>query len=145
LRDLDTKLGEHRRARAPLDQLYAEKPFQLVDLHRKSGLADATLRRSPPEMLMTGKCVQVTQLPDSDHADKIFLMPRQCNLIGFLGTSQKKWEPQKFASLCKLIHQRTLGWESSFRWNARGSADRGLRLDPETANENAGAVKSTLT
>jgi hypothetical protein len=38
-------------------------------------------------MLMTGKRVQITQLPDSDHADKIFLMPRQRNLIGF-------WHPQ---------------------------------------------------
>jgi hypothetical protein len=57
LRDLDAKFSKHRRARAPLDQLYAEKPFQLVDLHRKSGLADATLRRGPSEMLMTGKRV----------------------------------------------------------------------------------------
>jgi hypothetical protein len=33
LRDLDAKFGEHRRARAPLDQLYSEKPLQFVDLH----------------------------------------------------------------------------------------------------------------
>jgi hypothetical protein len=32
--------------------------------------------------LMTGKRVKITQLPDSDHPDKIFLMPRQRNLIG---------------------------------------------------------------
>jgi hypothetical protein len=43
-------------------------------------------------MLMTGKRVQVTQLPDSDHADKIFLMPRQRNLIGFLAPAKKQWE-----------------------------------------------------
>jgi hypothetical protein len=40
-------------------------------------------------MLMTGKCVQITQLPDGDHADKIFLMPRQRNLIGFLAPAKK--------------------------------------------------------
>jgi hypothetical protein len=40
-------------------------------------------------MLMAGKCVKVTQLPDSDHADKIFLMPRQNNLIGVLPQAQK--------------------------------------------------------
>jgi hypothetical protein len=40
-------------------------------------------------MLMTGKCVKITQLSDGDHADKIFLMPRQRNLIGFLAPAKK--------------------------------------------------------
>jgi hypothetical protein len=38
---------------------------------------------------MTGKCVKITQLSDGDHADKIFLMPRQRNLIGFFAPAQK--------------------------------------------------------
>jgi hypothetical protein len=33
LRDLKAKFSEHWCARSPLDQLYAEKPLQLVDLH----------------------------------------------------------------------------------------------------------------
>jgi hypothetical protein len=49
-------------------------------------------------MLMTGKCVQITQLPDGDHADKIFLMPRQCNLIGFLAPAKKNGNRKSLGS-----------------------------------------------
>jgi hypothetical protein len=89
LRDLKAKFSEHWRARAPLDQLDAEKPFQLVDLHRKSRLADTTLRRGSSEMLMTGKRIEITQLPGRDHPDKIFLTPLQSNLIGILAPAKK--------------------------------------------------------
>jgi hypothetical protein len=40
-------------------------------------------------MLMTGKRIKITQLPDRDHPDKIFLMPRQSNLIGILAPAKK--------------------------------------------------------
>jgi hypothetical protein len=36
------------------------------------------------------------QLPDRNHADKIFLTPRQRNLIGFFGLSMEK-------SSCALV------------------------------------------
>jgi hypothetical protein len=42
-------------------------------------------------MLMTGKRIKITKLPGRDHPDKIFLMPRQSNLIGFLAASLKHW------------------------------------------------------
>jgi hypothetical protein len=83
-RELDAKFGEHRRARTPLDQLDTENSFQLVDLHRKGGLADRTLLRGSSKVFLTSKCIEIMQLPDRYHADKIFLMPRQSNLIGFL-------------------------------------------------------------
>jgi hypothetical protein len=40
-------------------------------------------------MLMTGKRIEIAQLPSRDHADKIFLMPRQSNLIGILAPAKK--------------------------------------------------------
>jgi hypothetical protein len=40
-------------------------------------------------MLMTGERIEITQLPGRDHADKIFLMPCQSNLIGILAPAKK--------------------------------------------------------
>ena len=62
-------------------------------------------------MLMTGKCVQITQLPDSDHADKIFLMPRQSNLIGFLAPAKKNGNRKSLGSVWVEI--------TSARWEGK--------------------------
>jgi hypothetical protein len=63
-------------------------------------------------MLMTGKCVQITQLPDGDHADKIFLMPRQRNLIGFLAPAKKNGNRKSLGIRVGWNHQRPLGGEA---------------------------------
>jgi hypothetical protein len=40
-------------------------------------------------MLMTGKRIEITQLPGRDHPDKIFLTPLQSNLIGILAPAKR--------------------------------------------------------
>jgi hypothetical protein len=41
-------------------------------------------------VLVTSQCIEIPQLPDRNHADKIFLMPGQSKLIGLFGASMKK-------------------------------------------------------
>jgi hypothetical protein len=83
LRDLDAKIGEHRSAPAPLDQLDTERFFQLAHLHRKRGLTDSASLRGSSEVLVTSKCIKIMKLPDRNHADKLRLTWRQGNFIGF--------------------------------------------------------------
>lgn len=59
-------------------------------------------------MLMTGKCIKIMQLSGRNHADKIFLMSRQSNLIGFYFLrAQKKMssrpEPQERLAVSKAV------------------------------------------
>jgi hypothetical protein len=60
-------------------------------------------------MLMTGKCVQIAQLPDGDHADKIFLMPRQRNLIGFLAPAKKNGNRKSLG--IRVVEITSARWE----------------------------------
>jgi hypothetical protein len=47
-------------------------------------------------MLMTGKRIEITQLPGRDHPDKIFLTPLQSNLVGILAPAKKNgFEPAR--------------------------------------------------
>ena len=83
LGDIEAKIGEHRSARAPLDQLDTERFFQLAHLHRKRGLTDSALLRGSSEVLVTSKYLKIMKLPDRNHADKLSLTWRQSNFIGF--------------------------------------------------------------
>jgi hypothetical protein len=47
-------------------------------------------------MLMTGKRIEITQLPGRDHPDKIFLTPLQSNLVGILAPEKMtRFEPAR--------------------------------------------------
>ena len=71
-RHLRAGLGQDHLARPPLDQVDAEVLLQLADLHRERRLGDGAGLGGLAEMPMLGQCRQISQLFQSDHADKIF-------------------------------------------------------------------------
>ena len=65
-------LGEHGDALTAVHQLRSELVFKFADLHGKRGLTYGTFFRRPPEMPMSGECVQVAKLPKGQHANKVY-------------------------------------------------------------------------
>ena len=49
--DIAAGFGQHHAAAAALDQLHAERLFQLLDLHRERRLGDGAMLRRLAEML----------------------------------------------------------------------------------------------
>src|SRR5687767_15920485 len=72
-RDLAPEFSQHNFVRPALHQGSAKRLFQLADLHGKGGLADRAILSRLAEMPMPGERLEVTQLLQRDHADKIAL------------------------------------------------------------------------
>ena len=73
LRHLGPDLGQDRLAGAPLDQRDPEILLELLDLHRQGRLAHGAGLRRPPEMAVLGQRIEIAELSERQHIDKIIL------------------------------------------------------------------------
>ncbi len=63
---------EGRALRPPLDQLEAQRLFEVLDLHREGGLRDRTVLRRFAEVAEPRQRLEVAQLLEGDHGPIIF-------------------------------------------------------------------------
>ncbi len=54
-------------------RLRPELVFELADLHGERGLTHPTFFRRPPEIPMSGQCVEIPKLPKGQHVDHLEL------------------------------------------------------------------------
>ena len=73
LGDFHADIGERDLVRAALDQLDADLALQLAHLHGQRRLRDRAILCGPAEMPVVSERGQITQLAQSDHADKLDL------------------------------------------------------------------------
>jgi hypothetical protein len=65
--DFGADLGQHRFARAPLDQFRPKLLFQRPNLHRQRRLGHRAGVRRPAEMPVLGECPKITELTQGEH------------------------------------------------------------------------------
>ena len=82
-RAISTPASGHRHVvGAPLYQGDPEVPLQVLDLHGQGGLADGAGLGRTPEMAVAGQRIEITELPERDHTDKVILSLILINPIG---------------------------------------------------------------
>ena len=72
-RHLGADIRERHGSGTPLDKLGAESLLELTDLHGERRLRHGALLRGPAEMKIPRKGVEVAELPECHHADKVIL------------------------------------------------------------------------
>ena len=73
LHHFDAERGQRHVALTPLHQIGAQFLFEVADLHRQRRLRHGTGLRRPAEMPVLRQSAEISQLPQGDHVDKIFL------------------------------------------------------------------------
>ena len=79
--DLLADLGQHDLAGPALDQFDAEPLLEIADLHGQRRLGHRAGLGGAAEMPVLGQRIEITELPQRDHVDKIILSTASGNTI----------------------------------------------------------------
>ena len=69
--NLAPDIGQHHIARPSLHHRNPERPLEVANLHRQSGLGHGAGLGSAAKMAMLGERGEIAELSERDHADKI--------------------------------------------------------------------------